>query len=130
VGVTTIRSDDPRAVAAFEAIHAGDVQALRRLLAEHPDLVSARFTDERAHERTLLHVATDWPGHFPHGAATVAALAAAGADVDAAFGGPHAETPLHWAASSDDVEVLDALVAAGADLDAPAPTCGRPPASG
>ena len=62
---------------------------------------------------------TDWPGHFPRGAATVAALVAAGADTDAAFGGPHAETPLHWAASSDDVEVLDALVAAGADVDAP-----------
>jgi len=119
VGVTTIRSDDPRAAAAFEAIHAGDVRALERLLAEHPDLVSARFTDECGHERTLLHVATDWPGHFPNGAAIVAALAAAGADVDAAFGGPHAETPLHWAASSDDVDVLDALVAAGADLDAP-----------
>ena len=39
------------------------------------------FADERRHERTLLHVATDWPGHFPRGAATVAALVAAGADV-------------------------------------------------
>ena len=110
--------DDPRAVAAFEAIHAGDVERLGRLLAEHPALATARFTDEHGHERTLLHVATDWPGHFPRGAETVAALVAAGADPGAAFGGPHAETPLHWAASSDDVEVLDALVAAGADVDA------------
>jgi uncharacterized protein len=115
----TIPGDDPRALAAFEAIHAGDVEALERLLAEHPALATARFTDERRHERTLLHVATDWPGHFPRGAATVAALVAAGAERDAAFVGPHAETPLHWAASSDDVEVLDALVAAGADVDAP-----------
>jgi hypothetical protein len=110
--------DDPRAVAAFEAIHAGDVERLGRLLAEHPALATARFTDEHGHARTLLHVATDWPGHFPRGAETVAALVAAGADPGAAFGGPHAETPLHWAASSDDVEVLDALVAAGADVDA------------
>ena len=66
--------DDPRAVAAFEAIHAGDVERLGRLLAEHPALATARFADEHGHERTLLHVATDWPGHFPRGAETVAAL--------------------------------------------------------
>ena len=119
VDPTRIPGDDPRAAAAVEAIHAGDVEALERLLAEHPVLATARFTDERRHERTLLHMATDWPGHFPRGAATVAALVAAGADADASFGGPHAETPRHWAASTDDVEVLDALVAAGADLNAP-----------
>jgi ankyrin repeat protein len=69
-------------------------------------------------ERSALHLATDWPGHFPNGRAVVARLVEAGADVDAAFGGRHAERPLHWAASSDDVEVLDALVEAGADLEA------------
>jgi hypothetical protein len=119
VGAAVIPGDDPRAVNARAAIHAGDVAALERLLAKHPGLATAGFADERGHVRTLLHVATDWPGHFPNGAATVAALVAAGADTQAAFGGPHAETPLHWAASSDDVEVLDALVAAGADVDAP-----------
>ena len=46
------------------------------------------------------------------------ALVAADADVNAHFTGPHAETPLHWAASSDDVAVLEALIAVGADLDA------------
>ena len=30
----------------------------------------------------------------------------------------HSETPLHWAASSDDVAVLDALLDAGADIEA------------
>src|SRR5207302_7722531 len=67
--------------------------------------------------RTLLHVVTDWPGHFPSGAATVVGLVAAGADVNAQVTGPHAETPLHWAASSNDLEVLDALIDAGADTE-------------
>jgi ankyrin repeat protein len=66
----------------------------------------------------LLHVATDWPGHFPNGTETVAALVQAGADVNARFRGPHEETPLHWAASSNDVEVLDVLLDAGADIEA------------
>jgi hypothetical protein len=117
--MVTIPADDPRAAAAFAAIHGGDVPALERLLAADPALATARFADERGHERTLLHVVADWPGHFPDGARSIVVLAAAGADLDAPFGGPHAETPLHWAASSDDVDVLDALVAAGADVDAP-----------
>jgi ankyrin repeat protein len=31
----------------------------------------------------------------------------------------HAETPLHWAASSNDIAVLDALLDGGADIEAP-----------
>ncbi len=69
--------------------------------------------------RSLLHVVTDWPGRRPSGAVLVRMLVAAGADVNAAFRGDHRETPLHWAASSDDVDVIDALVEAGADLNAP-----------
>lgn len=40
------------------------------------------------------------------------------------FRGPHGETPLHWAASSGDVRVLDALLDAGADIDAPGAVLG------
>jgi uncharacterized protein len=112
-------TDDRLAVAATEAIHGGDTAGLARLLAEHPDLATARIGDpDGGMSRTLLHVVTDWPGHFPGGAAAVAILVAAGADVNARFTGPHTETPLHWAASCDDVEVLDALLDAGADIDA------------
>ena len=77
--------------------------------------------------RSLLHVATDWPGHYPNGAAVVRALVAAGGDVNARFVGPHSETPLHWAASSDDVDVLDALLDAGADIEAPGAVIGGGP---
>ena len=116
-----IAVDDPRAVAAVQAIHEGDVEGLRRLLAEHPDLARAALGSRdcaNGMTRSLLHVVTDWPGHFPRGPETVEALIAAGADVNARFTGPHTETPLHWAASSDDVAVLDALLDAGADIEA------------
>jgi ankyrin repeat protein len=45
-------------------------------------------------------------------------LIAAGADLNPRFTGPHTETPLHWAASSDDIDALDALLDAGADIEA------------
>jgi ankyrin repeat protein len=111
-------TEDPVALAAVAAIHTGDVAVLRRLLAEHPDLATIRLGDPDGMSRTLLHVVTDWPGHYPNGPQTVAELVAAGADVNGRFAGPHTETPLHWAASSDDVPVLDALLDAGADIEA------------
>lgn len=109
---------DPAEAAA--AIKAGDLDVLARLLRTTPDLAAARVPtrrDGRTEGRTLLHVATDWPGHLPNVAATIGLLVGAGADVDARFDGFHTETPLHWAASNDDIEALDALVAAGADLE-------------
>lgn len=118
--MTTLSLKDPVAAAVVAVVHRGDVDALRQLLSDHPGLATARFGDDDPDgmSRTLLHVVTDWPGHFPQGAASVAALVQAGADVNARFRGPHGETPLHWAASSDDVAVLDALLEAGAEIDA------------
>ncbi|WP_406065119.1 ankyrin repeat domain-containing protein [Streptomyces sp. NBC_01077] len=118
----TLSSQDPVAVAVTEAIVTGDLDALRALLAEDPGLARARVVEDREGcgpgGRSLLHLATDWPGHRPHGPETVAVLVAAGADPDARFTGAHRETPLHWAASNDDVAMIDALVAAGADIEA------------
>ncbi len=115
--VTFIAADDPIAVYATTAVQAGDLAALERLIGAHPELVTARIGDEDC-SRTLLHAATDWPGNFPNDPAIVALLVRAGADVNARFHGGHAETPLHWAASSNDVAVLDALLDAGADIEA------------
>ena len=115
-----LAADDPVAVAATEAVQRGDLDTLRRMLAERPELATAYIGDHPdGMSRTLLHAATDWPGHYPNNAASVVALIDAGADVNARFTGPHTETPLHWAASSDDVEVLDVLLDAGADIEAP-----------
>jgi hypothetical protein len=118
--MATIDTEEPLAAAVVEAIQTGDLAALARLLRANPGLATARLGDDDPDgmSRSLLHVATDWPGHFPNGAATVALLVETGADVNARFRGPHAETPLHWAASSNDVEVLDALLDAGADIEA------------
>ena len=114
--------DQDVADAAVIAVRAGDTVALGVLLEAHPDLATMRLPGHGP--RTMLHVATDWPGHFPNVARTVALLAAAGADPDAPFIGPHTETPLHWAASSGDVEAMQALLAAGADVNAPGAVIG------
>ncbi|MFI6096526.1 ankyrin repeat domain-containing protein [Lentzea sp. NPDC051213] len=108
-----LTADDELAMALTNAIRTGDADGLRDLLRDRPDLVTARIDG-----RSPLHIATDWPGHFPHVATTIAVLVESGAEVNARFRGTHTETPLHWAASSDDVEALDALLDAGADIDA------------
>src|SRR5262245_42099953 len=108
--------------AAVDAIQKGDVESLRQLLSADPALATARVDGSR----TLLHVATDWPGHFPNGPAVVDILVAQGADVNARLTGTrHAETPLHWAASSDDVAMIDALLDRGADIEAPGAVIGN-----
>ena len=45
-------------------------------------------------------------------------LLEAGADPNVRFEGHNRETPLHWAASSDDMEAIDALLDGGAEIDA------------
>jgi uncharacterized protein len=114
--------DDPLAQQVTAAIQAGEVEQLQALLGNNPGLANAvivtRSPSPAAGERSLLHVATDWPGHFPRVTETIQALIGAGAKITG-FVGRHDETPLHWAASCDDVEALDALLDAGCDIEAP-----------
>lgn len=117
------------ALSVVETIQRGDVEGLKRMLVEQPGLATARVGDPGPYEvcpsRTLLHIATDWPGKYPNCAAVIATLVSAGADVNARFTGPHTETPLHWAASNDDIEALDALLERGADIEAPGAVIGE-----
>lgn len=114
-----LADDDPLAVELVAAIQSGNLEALRRFLAEQPGIAQSRIEDRKGGSRTPLHVAADWPGYFPNGPAVVSALIAAGADPNAPVEGSwHSETPLHWAASSDDVEVADALINGGANIEA------------
>ena len=105
------------------AIHAGDIDAVRRLIADAPELVAGPLGG-RFKTRTALHVVADWPGYFPNGPRIVTLLLAAGADPDSRS--PGDETPLHWAASSDDTDVAAALIDGGADIEAPDGSIGTP----
>jgi ankyrin repeat protein len=117
---------DAPALTLLGAVRSGDLDALSSLLAERPDLASVRIS-RRKGTLTALHLATDWPGYFPNGPEVVGLLLAAGADPNVrTTGGPTPETPLHWAASSDDADVAEVLVAAGADVEAPGGSIGSP----
>jgi uncharacterized protein len=117
---------DPRAAELVLAIRGGDVDALRRLLAADPRLARARLVGRDHGFRTPLHVVTDWPGYFPNGPEIARLLIAAGADPSYRHPTRCDETPLHWAASSDDVDVAAALIDGGADIEVPGGSIGTP----
>ena len=114
----TLRSDDPLAIELVAALKEGDVERLSHLLAAEPDLAACVVRDEKGGGRTPLHLFADWPGQIPNAVVIVQVLKRHGADLDAATVDMwHHETPLHWAASNDDVMLIDALLDAGADLE-------------
>jgi uncharacterized protein len=121
----TLPDDAPSAAELLMAVRSGDIDLLARLLSENPDLAKTRF-ERRGGTRTALHVVTDWPGYFPNGPHIVTLLIEAGADPNAATTPAPAETPLHWAASSDDVDVAAALIVGGAALETPGGSIGTP----
>jgi ankyrin repeat protein len=116
---------EPNAEAAVSAIRRGDVDALAQVLTEAPDL--ARDPVPGYGGRTLLHIATDWPGYLTNGPEVVRVLIERGADPDHRCGDNRdGETPLHWAASSDDVDIARVLLDSGADAEAPGGSIGTP----
>lgn len=102
------------------AIRVGEVETLAGLLEASTDAPSTWIIGPMGGSRSLLHIVTDWPGYFPNGPAVARLLLDRGCDPSAAcHGGGFAETPLHWAAGSDDVDVAEVLIDGGADLEAP-----------
>jgi ankyrin repeat protein len=113
-----LRNDEPLAIELTAALKQGDVELLTRLIADDPRLARCVVENPKGGGRTPLHLFADWPGHIANAPAIVQTLAASGADLDApAVGMRHRETPLHWAASNDDVVLIDALLDAGADIE-------------
>jgi hypothetical protein len=124
-GSAAMTSDPETAAALVAAIHAGDIDAVQRIVAEAPELAQGPLGG-RYKTRTALHVVADWPGYFPNGPQIVSFLISAGADPNYRDPEPGAETPLHWAASSDDVDVAAALIDGGADIEVPDGSIGTP----
>jgi ankyrin repeat protein len=112
-----------------DAIVAGDLALLERLLSEHPLLAKARST--REHDATLLHYVSangveNYRQKTPPNVVPIAALLLrAGADVNAesiAYGGRSTTlgltaTSYHPEAAGVQLELLDLLLAHGATID-------------
>jgi uncharacterized protein len=122
-----MREDEPLAVELVTALRSGDIGAVRVLLDVHPGLARQAIASGRGPGgRTPLHVVTDWPGYFPNGPAIARMLLGAGANPDTRTEGQTGETPLHWAASSDDADVAAVLIDGGAGIEVPDGSIGTP----
>ncbi len=119
-----IDADDPVGLELFIAIRGGDLPTVQRLLDARPGLAGARLRIAKG--RTPLLVVADWPGYHPNGPEVARLLLDAGADPNIAGEGNRPETPLHWAASSDNVDVADVLIDGGADLERDGGSIGTP----
>lgn len=116
---------DQRVFEFATAVNRGDVDRVGEFLAQDRTLATSLINS-----RWPLHLFADAPGHRPNAVAMVTALVEAGADLNAqAVDMWHEETALHWAASNDDVELIDALLDAGADIEHPGSSLGGGPPS-
>lgn len=127
-----IMYDDVYFEQAVAAMDTGDVDRLKELLREHPDLVTRRLQSDSALTRgyfaqpTLLHFVANNPGRLetmpPRILESAAAILDAGADVNASTPHTLSGTTLAMVASSEpakqaglQIPLLELLVARGAD---------------
>ena len=110
-------------MAAFGALHSGDVAGLEALLRTNPRLAGERGTNGN----TLLNLAVSFAGkpNWKGGVSPIASLLAAGSDVNE--GNDRGWTPLHAAAYANVPEIAALLIEKGAALDAEAHGAGGTP---
>jgi uncharacterized protein len=133
-GASMWMSDDNQAALELRvAVRTGDIAAIQRMLRDNPALARVRLGSTESGSATSLHLVADWPGYFANGPEIVRLLLDAGADPNAlttsrgsSQPGAGSETPLHYAASSDDLDVAEALIEGGADLEVPGGSIGTP----
>jgi uncharacterized protein len=119
----TLSGEEQVAFELMRAIKQGDAGRLSQLLDADPGLATCWINS-----CTPLQHFADAPGHRRNAADVVNALVAAGADLNAHVRDAwHQETALHWAASNDDVALIDALLDAGADIEHPGSSIGGGP---
>jgi len=122
-------ASDPRAaagepfLAAFQALQARDVAAVKALLERNPQLTKERGTNGN----TLLNLAVSLTAKADRsvGMAMIQPLLDAGADVNDV--NDRGWTPLHQAAYSNQRDAAELLIRSGADLDADAHGAGGTP---
>lgn len=122
-------TSDPIAISLILSLRSGDTGEVASLLHDKPYLANVRLVDAVGSNdrwRTPLHVVTDWPGYFVNAPANAKLIIEAGGDPNVDCGGDHPETPLHYAASSDDVEVARVLIDGGADIERGGGSIGTP----
>lgn len=120
-----ITADQMNAKDFVTAIKGGDTTALSEMLVLYPWLAKCLIVEADGTGRRPLHLLADTPGHRPRQRDILRILVDAGADVnDTPVRMPHSESPLHWAAKNDDVELIDALLDAGADIERPGSSFG------
>ncbi|HEY3054833.1 MAG TPA: ankyrin repeat domain-containing protein [Thermoanaerobaculia bacterium] len=94
----------------FEACTKGDIEMLRSLLENDPNLVRIDSAHQAHHARTGLHAAAE-AGHLD----AVRLLLEHGADPNARERGDNTY-PLHWAAAAGRADIVRALLDAGGDV--------------
>lgn len=108
-------------IKASDASIAGNINELQQLLTQHPYVANARDSrkfNNQEYPRSLLHILAQTPAHRINRTETALLLINAGCEVNGRLFYSHGETPLHWAASSGDVQLIKLLLDNGADVDA------------
>lgn len=105
---------------AADAVKNADLEQLQSLLQQYPYLINARAPENRPEYRkgaSLLHILSAPPGHIRNRTQIAEFLIRKGSDVNSRLQYSRGDTPLHWAARSDDIELIEVFLKHRADIE-------------